>query len=265
MENSAFALRALTKPAFQLVEPQQSHPRLSLRRVLYVKFLRWVEASPLSALMKTILNCLIAVALLLAVTLPQFMLGLLVSGAHSPLSARVATFCVLLVLTLNMKRLYRALRRRSVMQTKKGNQHTYHGIPLDNFASYLFAQGSFTTKAITDLALSQRKWARIADELEGHGVLVRGESNARVLGDIDRETLVRQLRDGFPLVYDPVGKQWCERRGAFDQWVLAKDRKEKKDVERVEKLERKEDGIRTRIARMQKEQSAFDSIMSLTH
>lgn len=262
MEN-AFALRALSKPAFQIVEPQQSHPRLSLRRVLYVKFLRWVEQSTASALMKATLKCLTCLALLLLVSAPQFFLGLLLGAAHSSITVRAIVYCAVLVTTLNAKRLYRLMRRHSVSKEKKGNNHTYHGIPLDNFVSYLFDNQGFTTKAISDLALSQRKWAKIADELEGAGVLVRGESNARVLAEIDRATLARQLRDGFPLVFDPVSKTWCEKRGSFDTWVLAKERKEKKDIERVEKLERKEDNIRGRIAKLQQEQSGFQSVMAL--
>ncbi len=262
MENTPFALRPINKQVFA-VAPEQSHPRLSLRRVLYVKFLRWVEQSTASALIKVTLKCLIAVAFLALIVAPHFLLGALMAAVHSPFSARVAMYCALLLIMLNMKRLYRLAKRRSVTTEKKGNQHTYHGIPLDNFASYLFDKQAFTTAAIADLALSQRKWAKIADELEGAGILVRGESNARILSDIDRPTLVRQLRDGFPLVHDPISKTWVEKRGSFDQWVLAKERKEKKDVERVEKLGRKEDNIRNRIAKLQEEQNGFQSVMAL--
>lgn len=262
MENSHFTLKPLSKQAFQIVQPEQSHPRLSLRRVLYVKFLRWVEHAPPSALMKAILRCSILVALLLAYMVPQFALGFLVAAYHSPLSLRVATYLLTLFLMLNVKPLYRLAKRMTARQEKHGNQHTYHGIPLDTFATYLFEKRSFATTAIDDLGLSQRKWAKMADELEHNGILTRGESNARVLGDIDRPTLVRQLRDGFPLVFDPVGKTWCEKRGSFDQWTLAKERREAKEGEQRDRLERKEDKMRANIKRMQEQQSVFQSIMA---
>ncbi len=161
-----------------------------------------------------------------------------------------------------MKRLYQLAKRMSTKKEKTGNQHTYEGIPLDTFASYLCEQGAFTTNAIKDLGLSQRKWAKIADQLEHSGILKRGENNSRVLSDIDRPTLVRQLRDGFPLVFDPVGKTWCEKRGSFDTWVLAKERREEKEKEKGERLERKAEKMRANIARMREEQSAYQSIMA---
>lgn len=134
---------------------------------------------------------------------------------------------------------------------------------MDELASYLLQSGSFTTDAMQRLALPQRKWAKIADELEGHGILKRGENNARVLAEITREELVRQLRDGFPLVHDPVSKTWVEKRGSFDQWVLQKERAEKKEQEQRDRLERKEDRLRKNIAKLREEQNSFQSVMSM--
>jgi len=255
MENQNFQIRP--------IQNEQVIHLLSLRRVLYVKFLRWLENSSASSLMKAILKCLTAVAFLLAIMLPHFALGILTATIHLPFMSRVVVFCIVLLLTLNAKRLY-LLGKRTYVRKGKGNQNTYQGIPLDNFISYLFEKKSFTTAAMSDLGLSQRKWSKIADELEHHGILKRGESNARVLGDIDRMTLVRQIRDGFPLVFDTIGKTWCERRGSFDQWVLQRERKEQKEAETRERLERKEDRMRKNIKRLQSQQSAFTSVMSLT-
>ncbi len=262
MTDTPFTLRPIAKQAY-VVAPEQSHPRLSLKRVLYVKFLRWVENSSASELLKAILNCSMFLLIFMAIMLPHFAIGILTAAWHWSASSRVLIFCATLLLSLNAKRLYRLARRHSVQRAKTGKAPTYHGIPFDELASYLFTSGGFTTDAMSSLALSQRKWRKIADELEHHGVLIRGESNARVLADITREELTRQLRDGFPLVFDPMSKTWVERRGSFDQWVLAKERKEQKDVERVEKLERKEDNIRDRIAKLQKEQTGFQSVMAL--
>lgn len=212
--------------------------------------------------MKITLKCSMLLAALLAITAPHFMLGVLVSAMNLPLTPRILIFCAGFALTLNVKRLLRLVRRTSV-NASKGNQHAYHGVPLDNFASYLFSRRAFTTAAMNDLGLAQRKWAKIADELEHHGILTRGENNSRVLAEIDRETLVRQLRDGFPLVFDPVGKTWVERRGSFDQWVLQKERREEKEKDSAEKLERKTERMRANIAKMREEQNSFQSVMAL--
>lgn len=170
----------------------------------------------------------------------------------------------IVVFVLNAQRLWYFAKRCSVKRRKStGSALVFHGVPLDELASYLFKERTFTTKAISDLGLAQRKWSKIADELEHNKILVRGENNARVLAEIDRETLIKQLRDGFPLVYDPVSKTWCEKRGSFDQWVLSRERKEAKEQEQRDRLERKEGRLRKNIQKMKEEQSAFANIMSL--
>lgn len=214
--------------------------------------------------MKATLKCLIAVALCLTIFAPHFVLGIITAAYQLPITLKAVIYCATLALTLNAPRLYRLAKRVKGESKRKGaNQHMYHGIPVDEMASYLLQSGSFTTEAMNRLALPQRKWAKIADELEHHGILRRGENNARVLTEITREELVRQLRDGFPLTYDGVSKTWVEKRGSFDQWVLARERKEAKEQEQHERLERKEDRMRKNIKRMQEEQSTFANIMSL--
>lgn len=170
----------------------------------------------------------------------------------------------IVVVALNVPRFVSFVWRYSAKRKKfTGKAPVFHGVPLDELASYLFSQRTFTTKAIDDLGLAQRKWQKIADELEHNGVLVRGENNARVLADIDRETLVRQLRDNFPLTYDANTKTWVEKRGSYERFLYDKERSEKKEVERVEKLERKEDRARKNIAKLREEASVFQNIMAL--
>lgn len=254
--------RPVQRPLFAAVQTQE--PRIvrdSLRRVLYDKFLAWLRKSSASSLMKATLKCLIAAALCLMIFARDFALGMLTDALDLPIVQRVMIYCVMLLLTLNVHRLFRLARRVYVKHTRKtGNQYTYEGIALDELATYLTEKG-FTTAAMQDLALSQRKWAKIADTLEGAGILVRGENNARVLGQIDRATLVRQLREGFPLVFDPVGKIWCEKRGSFDRYLLDKERKEAREKERLDRLQRKEGRMRKNIADMQS--NGFQSVLAL--
>lgn len=194
---------------------------------------------------------------------PSFVLGLLTASAQWN-NYRLPIMLAIVVFVLNAPRLFSLVRRYSAKRKKStGKALVYHGVPLDELTSYLFTHRTFTTSAINDLGLAQRKWQKIADELEHHGVLVRGENNARVLGEIDRETLVRQLRDNFPLTFDGNTKTWVEKRGSYERFLYDKERAEKKEVERVERLERKEDRARKNIAKLREESSAFQNIMAL--
>lgn len=261
--NTHFTVRPINKQLFQL-NTEQSHPRLSLRRVLYVRFLRWIEKSPLRSILATCLKCLTLLLLCCVVLAPSFFLGVLTASAKWN-NYRLPIMLAIVVVALNAPRCISFVWRYSARQRKStGKALVFHGVPLDELATYLFTNQTFTTKAINDLGLAQRKWSKIADELEHNKILVRGENNARVLADIDRETLVRQLRDGFPLTYDAVSKTWVEKRGSFDQWVLSRERKEAKEQEQRDRLERKEDRMRKNIAKMREESNAFQNIMALT-
>lgn len=262
MQNTpTFNLRPLQKPMFQL-STENSHPRLSLTRVLHVKFLRWVEQSTLKSLLTAFAKCSMLLLFLAFVIAPSFTIGALTASAKWN-HWRLPIFSCILILTLNAPRLYRLTVRWYGKRKTSSNQHTYHGLPLDELLSYLFTKRTFSMEAMQSLGLTQTKWRKIAEELEHNGILTRGESNTRVLAEISREELTRQLRDGFPLVFDPVGKQWVERRGTFDRWVLERDRKQQREGEKQERLERKEERLRKSVKRLQEESSAFQTVLGL--
>lgn len=237
-------------------------PRLSLRGVLWVKFLRWIEQSPSTSLLALSMKCSMLALALLAVLAPSLMLRIL-WAAYEWNGHRIPLCLGTIALTASAPRCFRFVRAYSARRRKSranGSAPTYEGIPCDELTTYLFEHQTFGTDAMNDLALAQRKWRRIADQLETNAVLVRGENNARVLNPaIDRATLTRQLRDGFPLVWDPIGKTWAERRGSFDTWTLAKDRAEAKEKARIEKLARKEKKLRAKIDHL-KEQGTIGAL-----
>lgn len=231
---NALLLKPQAKQLFE-VQPQHSHPKLSLRRVLWVKLLRWIDKASPQALWKTLLRASSVVLMGLAVFAPQFLLGFLTTSARWN-GYRIPLFLALLVLTLNAKRLWRGFKRIR----HGGNQHTFHGIPSGELASWLIERRSFTRdEAIPTFGLSQGKWLTIARELEQHGVLVRGPNNARVLRDISLQELVRQLRDNFPLVWSDDRKVWAERNGTFERWAMAEDFSRRKLEEETARKERK--------------------------
>ena len=252
---STVLLKPQAKQLFE-VQPQQSHPRISLRRVLWIKLIRWIDKTSLQTIWKTIarLSCVLLIAL--GVLAPQFTLGFLTASAKWN-GYKIPLFLGLLALTLNAKRLW-LFSKRTTIKRRGSNQHTYHGIPVGEFASWLLEAKAFKRDdAMRKWGLSQGAYHRIAQELDQH-VLTRGENNARVLRDITMEQLVLQLRDKFPLVWSEEHQTWAERNGAMERWALSHDAKQRKLEEATAKRERKLERIEEKI----KERAAFANLWS---
>lgn len=234
---STVVLKPQAKQLFE-VQPQQSHPRLSLRRVLWVRFLRWIDTTSLTQILKTLfrIGCVIAIAL--GVFARQFAIDVTLSIIRWN-SYKIPIFLALLVTMLNAKRAFNFMRR-AIVRTRAGNQNTYRGLPVGELASFLMKHGSFKREeAIKAFALSQGHYQKIAEELEQQGVLKRGENNARVLRDITMENLVVQLRDNFPLIWDEVHQDWTEKVDAYGRYLREQSFKSRKLEETEEKKERK--------------------------
>lgn len=246
---TALVLKPQAKQLFE-VQPQQAHPRLSLRRVLWVKLLRWIDKASPQAIWKTSARLFCVMLIALGVFAPQFLLGLLTASMKWN-GFKIPLFLALLLFTLNAKRLARTMRRIFVRK-RASNQHTYHGIPVGELASWLIETKAFKRdEAMKKWGLSQGLYHKIAQELEAHGVLTRGENNARVLRDISLEQLVLQLREKFPLVWAEERQVWAERTGAFERWALKEDAAERQRKEKIARQERKLEKTRRQIASMQ--------------
>lgn len=151
------------------------------------------------------------------------------------------------------RRWLRLGRRLQARVRAGGNQHTFHGIPIDELASYLLTQLRFTREhAMDKLSLSQPKHKKIAEVLEQAGVLFRGECNALELRAVSREQLVTILRalaskKGSPLVFDPERSEWFERDGMANRWILDREQKEREAAAALERtkrrIERKEESL----------------------
>ena len=207
--------------------------------------------------MKTLCRFIIAITVVSIISAPSFVLGYLTAVLQWN-NYRIPICIAAVVLTLNLKRIWRLMRRQTV-KARHGNQHTYHGVPIGALAQFLSERGSFKfEEAVSSLALSQGQYSKIASDLEKRGVLTRGEKNARVLRPIEYEMLITQLRDGFPFVFDEVGNQWVERRGSFDRWVLDREKSESKMQAAIEKKERKLDRIEKKI----EQASVFETLFA---
>lgn len=241
----AVTLNPVHKQLFQ-VHAEQSHSRVSARKVLYAKLLRWIDKTPIHTICKTMLRILSVLGIILAFAVPNFFFGLMLSGlnAHGPLIGRVACAVMLALYGRSLIRWARRLPKRA-----KGNQHTYHGLPIDELASFLAETNAWKMDtAMQTFGIAQTKWKAIAEELEENGVLTRGENNARVLRPISRADLVRQLRDKFPLAWSDERDCWYERNGTFERWAIAQDFKQRKLTEKTERAERKLDRVQEKLA-----------------
>ena len=234
---NALTLTPMAKPLYQ-VKPETSHPRLSLRRVLWIKLLRWLDKASPQALWKTTarLSCVILIAT--GVFAPQFLLGLLTASLKWN-GYKIPLFLALLFATINAKRFWNFCKRTRV-RGRAGNQHSFRGIPVGELAAWLIEAKAFKRdEAIRKWGLSQGVYAKIAQELEDNGVLTRGENNARVLREITLAQLVLQLREKFPLVWSEERQVWAERNGTMERWALSHDFKQRKLKEETERKERK--------------------------
>ena len=221
----------------------QHHKAPTLRRVLWNKILSGVQDASWHRIAKQLLRMTVGILLLVAVASPQFFLGMLY-GAATRFGVRVALYCVILAAFVYWRSAIRMLRR-----PRTSNQHTFHGVPVDELASYLCDRQKFTRDdAIKTLGISQGKYAKITAELKKHGILKHGENNAHVLAEITREQLVQQLRDKFPLVLDEHNGEWVERVGSYARFLLDRERdqqqKEEKERKLDERIERKEEELR---------------------
>lgn len=260
-------LNPIHKQLFQ-VHTENSHPRLTLRRVLYAKFLRWVDKTPPRDIIRRFLHVLIALSVPPVVMAPQFFLGILYSGLswNSYAPAKVLIVVISLTYAMTVYRLSKRLMARLRMRrAKKANQYTYEGLPVDELASFLMEEKAFKKEvAIPRFGLSQPKYFKIANELEHYKILVRGDSNARVLNDsITREVLVRQLRENFPLRFNDG--QWAEYRGSYELFLKDKERREQREQETIERKERKVERMNKAIDKKKEELSAFDKVLALSY
>lgn len=219
---------------------ENSHPRLTLRKVLFTKFLRWVDKTPTTKLLRSIGRSVVAIFIVLSYVVPQFMFGLVAS--HIGFKS-VTAICLILAF------LYWKIVARKLTK-KVPNQHTFHGVPVPELTDYLFESG-FTMDAIKELGLAQRQYRKIAQELEAHKLLERGECNSRILNKtITRAQVSRQLQDNFPLAYH--NGEWAERDGAWRTFLKDEETKEQKEREREDRIKRKEKSLKKKASELDK-------------
>lgn len=226
-------------PKLQIHQPEQSHPRLSLRRVLYVKMLRWVDKATFKQLFFAASNILLALAGVIVYLAPSFFLGYILSVLQWK-NAVIPTSIAIFLTVWKMPTIVNFVQKWRRTRPRTDNQYTYHGVPIGELASFLKRHEAFKLEdAVKDLGLSQGQYSKIGKELEEAGVLTRGEKNARVLREISLPQLVMQLRDKFPLAWSPERNCWYERNGAFEEWCVSHDFKQRKLKEDIERKERK--------------------------
>lgn len=189
-------------------------------------------------------RALVLAGLCTFVCAPSFALGIFFAGAqwHGAALTKIAILTFAFIHYRAAFRLWRwaraTVRRRG---DPTGNQNTYHGMPVDELVTWLIEKKNFLREdVIRHFAISRKRQFKIAAELEKHGMLVRGESNSRILHPkISREQMVRQLREGFPLAWSEEQQEWCDRTGSAFHFFVDREHKEKQDKERADRLQRK--------------------------
>ena len=244
---NTITLAPATKQLYQM-QTQNSHPRISLRRVLWMKFLRYVDKTPAARLSTHVLRAAGLVAVVCFAAAPSYLLGI----ATAVIANKWLTvICAALAYLYGIAIVRVGMRMVGVKQrNSNGNQNTYNGLPIDELATYIIEQKGFQREhAVAHFCISRKKQAHIAKELEAAEILRRGENNGRILHEkISREELVRQLRDKFPLKWNETQQVWQERGGIMERWAHDTDRKEREERERIERLTRRRERLQEQVA-----------------
>jgi len=217
------------------VQPNKSHPRTSVRRVLYSRFCRWLDNATPKAMKKAVLrtSCVVLFCLLWAA--PNFMAGVLLDVLQWN-EYRIPTGIAVFLIGWNSKTIVRRVRRRK----RTGNAHTYEGIPVDELASYLSEHGFKRDHAMRTLGIAKDKYEKMAGVFDDTQVCTRDANNGRILNPhLSREDLIRQLRNGFPLVFDDRSNEWVRKTSAYAGYLRDEAIREKKQREKTERLERR--------------------------
>lgn len=216
--------------------------RYTLAGVLWFKFLRWADGTTAKHMFHRLLTFLAFLAVVAAIVAPSFVLGTLTATFISSKSVAVIGVCLLYFYGKSLAR----IARKGAAKARRGNQHTWEGVPVPELCDYLLRVQAFPTAAIKSLGLSQKQWRRMAKALEGRGILKRGINNSRVLREISREQLAQQLQNDFPLVWNEE-KGWVLRNGPWRTWLGDEEKREQEHRASVEKLEKKKEKLRREI------------------
>lgn len=258
---NAFTLRTPAHPLFQ-IQPEKSHPKTSVLRVFRKKFVEWLDGASGEALTKAGFRLFALVVIAGLWFAPRESFGILQAVVEWR-NYRIPLFLGTVIVAFRWKRAWLFLKRTR-LKSRANNQHLYHGIPVGEFASWLLEERAFKMEpAMKKWGLSQNAYSRIAEELEEHGVLTRGEKNARVLRDISREDLVRQLRDKFPLAWSDERQMFYEINGTMERWAISQDFKRRRLDEETGKKERKKERLEEQIEEKKEELSGFAQAMAL--
>lgn len=229
-----YTLTPQQRPTFTLQQERKA-TKPTLSRIVWNKFLRWVNDSKMSTITKTLFRWCILFTLILTCLTPSSIISFFSMALSSP---KVVSVTAVVVLWCYGKTLTRTVKQKK----RSGNQHTYYGIPVEEIATYLIEQKAFPVSAQSSLGITQPTWRKIAKELEAHNILVRGENNSRVLNTITREQLVTQLKDKFPLIL--CDGEWATKDGPWRMFLKDSERKDRLEQEQKQKLQRREERVR---------------------
>lgn len=173
-----------------------------------------IQEDGIKRTMRRAVKFVAAVIACVAVAAPQYALGYLTSLVdwHDAAILKVVIVLAAFCYYRQALRFIRWARGRLNRRDPDGDQETYHGIPIEQMADYLIERRGFQREhAIRHFGISRKRQFKMADELEKNGILVRGGCNGRKLHEsITRDQLVRQLRDGFPLVWNEQSSEWTD-------------------------------------------------------
>src|SRR5688572_30706928 len=122
---NTLTLQPMHKQLFQTVNPHNSHPRLSVARVLHVRFCRWLDKATPQAIKKALTRTLCVLLIAAGVFTPENTLHALLTVSTWN-SSRIPLFLGGLACLLYLRPCLRWIGRRRT-KMRAGNQHSFEG------------------------------------------------------------------------------------------------------------------------------------------
>lgn len=179
------------------------YPKMTLRSVFWIKFIRSVEQNKTTYLFKKALEFLVGLSIGFMLYKPMAVLDI----ATKVLSFQefviikiflgVSLFFMRKRIVTFYKKVSRWVRNRKVSKSKEA---LIDGVPVSELVDYLFRNNNFKREGVNGaretFGLNMDRYNRLAQALEDKNVLVRGENNMRVLSKSwSRQSLIDFLSE----------------------------------------------------------------------
>lgn len=181
--------------------PQEETRRPSLIRVLWIKFVEFVEEKPLGSIVRFVGLSFLAGVLSSFLTAPEATedaFYALMLWKHGAIPAIGMCFAAVFFAPRVLRYLFDEVCQfiEAVTGQSCESDETIEGVPVPELIDHLFEEGSFKREDIEGkFAMPRNRYQRLAEKMEQLDILTRGENNSRVLNKkMSRGEVIEHLK-----------------------------------------------------------------------